>query len=327
MLKVIDEKKEQKQRYFRVLRQFTLIVFAWISINPSVLAQTCGTEYVVRSGDSLSRIAGVTYNDIQKWTVIYNVNLRRIGNDPNFIQIGQALRVPCLETSSEGANQSLAEIPTNTSAQSGRKDSDSSDEDDAALSKATGEGQSQDRPGRTAADGAVIRLLTGNDYAPFTDQSLPDQGLITDIVATALSASPEQPAFEIGWVDDWSLHLKDLLTNLEYDIGFPWFKPDCVSTPEEYRCQNFNFSNPVFEMPILLFTHRDRPLIFNADKDIHGSVLCRPNGYFTHDLEKNGRLWLTNNIIELKQPSTIKECFDLLTAGTVDAVALNEFTR
>jgi len=174
--------------------------------------------------------------------------------------------------------------------------------------------------------GDTIRFLTADDYAPFTDRKLINGGIVTHMLRASLAANPSRPEFVISWINDWSTHLDPLLTTHEHDLGFPWLQPDCEASPDDYRCQNFKFSHPIFEMLILLFTDKDRPMSFASDADIEGAVLCRPKGYYTHDLEKDGRLWLTNNIIELKQPDNIKGCFDLLAKGEVDAVALNEFT-
>ena len=82
----------------------------------------------------------------------------------------------------------------------------------------------------------------------------------------------------------------------------------------------------MFEMLILLFTDRNRPLNFTQDSDIEGKTLCRPKGYFTHDLDKNGRNWVRDNKITLETPVAVADCFEMLTEGKVDAVALNEFT-
>ena len=52
------------------------------------------TVYVVRSGDSLSRIAQRHYGEAKQWTRIYEANRDLIGNDPNLIQPGQSLVLP-----------------------------------------------------------------------------------------------------------------------------------------------------------------------------------------------------------------------------------------
>jgi len=63
----------------------------WVGGN-TAQAQTCGGEHSVISGESISRIADTYYQDWQKWSVIYNVNLETVGDDPNLILIGQKLR-------------------------------------------------------------------------------------------------------------------------------------------------------------------------------------------------------------------------------------------
>lgn len=176
------------------------------------------------------------------------------------------------------------------------------------------------------AAGKSVKLLTADDYAPFTDRSLQNGGLITSIVNAALSKASGVQSYGIDWINDWSVHLDPLLANQTYDLGFPWLQPDCAQNSQRFRCQNFLFSEPMFEMLVLLFVDKNNPVNFESDDDIIGRTLCRPEGYYTHDLEKDGRRWLSDNRIELEQPSSVKACFDLLVAGKVDAVALNEFT-
>lgn len=50
--------------------------------------------YVVKSGDSLFKIARKMYGDSTKWINIYNVNKLIIGNNPNLIYPGQKLNIP-----------------------------------------------------------------------------------------------------------------------------------------------------------------------------------------------------------------------------------------
>ncbi len=50
--------------------------------------------YVVKSGDSLSRIARIHYGDESKWSVIYEANRAAIGPDPARLKLGVRLRFP-----------------------------------------------------------------------------------------------------------------------------------------------------------------------------------------------------------------------------------------
>jgi len=290
---------------------FLVFISLFVGGN-SAYAQSCNDDYSVVSGDTLSKISRTYYGDWRKWTAIYNVNLDTIGEDPNLILIGQILRIPCLDESQ--SDQNAAEAVSTEITQS----------TESAVIQSTVV-QSTAEP-TTRYSGDTIRFLTADDYAPFTDRKLINGGIVTHMLRASLAANPSRPEFVISWINDWSTHLDPLLTTHEHDLGFPWLQPDCEASPDDYRCQNFKFSHPIFEMLILLFTDKDRPMSFASDADIEGAVLCRPKGYYTHDLEKDGRLWLTNNIIELKQPDNIKGCFDLLAKGEVDAVALNEFT-
>jgi len=50
--------------------------------------------YVVKSGDSLSKIAKEVLGDAKRWPELYEANKQLIGDNPNLIRPGQKLRVP-----------------------------------------------------------------------------------------------------------------------------------------------------------------------------------------------------------------------------------------
>ncbi len=173
--------------------------------------------------------------------------------------------------------------------------------------------------------GAQMTLLTGGNYAPFTDQDWPGGGLITELINAALELAPQPVPYEIFWEDDWSRHLFPLLDEKRYDMGFPWLKPDCEAEPDNERCANFHFSEPLFLLPIMLFRQRGSDFVYDSDDDIIGKRLCRPKGYFTHDLDRPGRRWLKDGKITLVQADSPDACFALLVTGRVDAVSVNLF--
>lgn len=275
-------------------------------LSAPVYAQTCGGSYEIGRGDTLSGIADKFYKDARKWSLVYNANVANIGDSPNKIRVGQSIQLPCINGMPTGLDgvqvvsrpkaPPAAPTPTRVVKQS---------QSPAALK---------------------VNLLTADDYAPFTDRAALNGGLVTEIVNAAMTQSSGAGGYAVHWVNDWSAHLDPLLSNAMLDMGFPWLQPDCKSDPSQYRCANFNFSDPMFEMLVLLFTDRARPLRFEQDSDIIGKNLCRPKGYYTHDLDKNGRNWLAEGKITLTQPVSVADCFELLTDGKVDAVALNEFT-
>lgn len=174
-------------------------------------------------------------------------------------------------------------------------------------------------------DNAEMKLLTGGNYSPFTDQDWPGGGMITELINAAMESTPSPVSYSITWEDDWSKHLFPLLDNKEFDMGFPWLRPDCEGHPENERCANFHFSDPLMKILIMLFVNADKKFTFDSDADILGKTLCRPKGYFTHDLDREGREWLTKGLITLVQADSPDACFELLQQGKVDAVTLNVF--
>lgn len=277
----------------------------------SAAAQTCGGTYKVKRGDSLSLIADALYKDAGKWSAIYQANIGKIGNSPDRIVVGQSYSMPCIDGMPVGliGGTPLSNIQTTSVQTVARTGAANPLAPSAELGRAL----------------ATISLLTADDFAPWTDRDLQNGGLITDVVQAAMAKV--SPDFGVYWVNDWSAHLEPLLSNAMLDMGFPWYQPDCAgSQSDNYRCQNFLFSDPMFEILILLFTDKNRPLQFASDADIVGKRLCRPAGYFTHDLDKNGRNWVANGLITLEQPPQVADCFEMLEEGKVDAVALNEFT-
>ncbi|MGX9357191.1 ABC transporter substrate-binding protein [Roseobacteraceae bacterium S113] len=173
---------------------------------------------------------------------------------------------------------------------------------------------------------AELKLVTGSNFAPFTDTSWPGQGMVTELVNAALELSPSPVPYAIAWEDDWSQHLDPILTEKKADMGFPWYQPDCQKDPGNFRCTNFHFSDPLVDVLIMLFVRAEGGMTYASDADVVGKRLCRPNGYFTHDLDREGRDWISKGLITLSQPATPADCFRELMAGEVDAVSLNVFT-
>lgn len=197
--------------------------------------ETCGGEYTVQRGDSLSLIADKLYKNVGQWTSIHGNNHDQIGSNPNNIRVGMKLRMACIggmPTGLKGGTlvtqiKAAAAVPA------------------VPLVVAPG----------TAATRKKINILTGDDFAPFTDRGLPKGGILADVVDEAMKAANPAQGYAVHWVNDWSSHHEPLLSNALLDIGFPWFKPDCAADPETYRCANLRFSDSMFEVLMLLFVN------------------------------------------------------------------------
>jgi nucleoid-associated protein YgaU len=56
--------------------------------------QAATQTYVVKSGDSLSKIAKELLGDAKRWPELYELNKALIGDNPNMIHPGQELKLP-----------------------------------------------------------------------------------------------------------------------------------------------------------------------------------------------------------------------------------------
>ena len=64
-------------------------------LRESLAKETSQSEkYVVKSGDTLSGIAGDFYGDVHKWPIIYKTNKEIIGRNPDMISAGMTFDIP-----------------------------------------------------------------------------------------------------------------------------------------------------------------------------------------------------------------------------------------
>jgi len=296
------------------------LAMASVIDSEQVVGQVCGETYAVRANDSLSRVARVAYGTPNRWRLIYNANFKVIGNNPALILPGQNLQIPCPNSKTTSAKPTggdeaskLARLKLAT------------ERAIAATGLVLGKKPNSRLP--------AIRLLTADDYKPFTDQKHPKGGMITDVVSTALEVQRLKvsgPDSKVAWINDWAAHLDPLLSNKTFDLGFPWVKPECerydtLDKPAKYRCDTFFFSDPLFEIFVVFFKKKGTPFKFDSDRDVEGARLCRPSGYNTFDLDKDGRNWIKDKKVTLAQPQSVDNCFEMLERGEIDAVALSGF--
>ncbi len=264
----------------------------------------------MQRGDTLSAIADDLYKDAGKWTAIHTNNIGKIGQNPNSILVGQRLNLTCingLPTGLPGGQVLEAKAEPAPVA------------DDTAVTRT-----STDLLGTPQLP--RVKLVTGDDFAPFTDRSLENGGLLAEVVTSAMAAAVGDDGFDTFWINDWGSHLNAMMPAQIMEMAYPWARPDCEGNPSNDRCVSFHFSEPMFEYLVLLFVHKDRPIPFATDSDIEGRTICRPDGYLTHMLDQDGRNWVSGNKITLVQPGKVSDCFEALAEGKVDGVVMNEFT-
>lgn len=316
----------------------------------------CGQSYTVVRGDTLRSISRRFFgnDDIRP---ILNANRGVIWN-PNLLEVGWVLEIPC----SAGAPARAAAAPTPTPAPAAAPAAEAAAPSMPAGVRAPtppAPGPAPATPGAAPAAPAAdplgdakegeaaafpcapvpaqpcsevlppyshtLRFLTGGDYAPFAGAELDQGGMITELAARAMAIADPGRTFRIDHVNDWNAHLTVLMPTGVFDLGFPWFKPDCtkefLSADMRLRCTDYDFSHPVYEVVVGYYVRAaDTGLVqARARTLLSGLTLCRPRGLFTFDLEQEG---LMEPAVTLMQPERPDDCFRMLAAGEVDVVTL-----
>jgi polar amino acid transport system substrate-binding protein len=283
----------------------TLAIFAAVGVLRAdfATAQTCGTDYTIKEGETLAQIAARVYGNPAQWTVIFYANQDRLGDNVSMLVPGLALRLPCI-----GGMQPPTALPP------------------AATTPA------QTPPETGFIISSLVRrieFLTADGFAPYTGRALEGGGMLTQVINSAMGQIKEEAKgrfdYGISWVNDWAAHLNPLLLTRAFDVGFPWARPDCeapnLDQSSQFRCQRFFFSEPLYEVITGLFVRANSKIRSLRREDVAGKTLCRPAGYPTHELDKDGRNWVKDNVVTLIRPPSVDECFRLLDNGTVDGVA------
>ncbi len=254
----------------------------------------CNETYTTQPGDTLSNIAERVYGRAQAYQRIFDFNPGKL-ESPDLVLVGVELYIPC---ENGGEQPDLPPIEASTDA------------------------------GEDAPERSIIKILTGSEYPPYVDKSLENGGFSVELVERALQFESGGKDYRIDMINDWSAHLKPLISDGAYDLGFPWFKPDCSQLEKlrensRWRCNNLRFSEPLHEV-VITFYGRDGG-VDNIDEpeDAHGLILCRPTGYFTHDLEVMGLVPPAVTRVKGKSPT---DCFERLTERDVDLVSVNADT-
>jgi polar amino acid transport system substrate-binding protein len=270
---------------------------------------TCGSVYTVEPGDTLYEVAISAYGNGDLYKEIYRAN-RDLLRDARTVEIGDKLLIPCLDGADLRARHDAETLEFATEVE---------------KLLAAPVGSIADNRATLQPTNGRIRFLTGSDFAPFADKNLAAGGMITDLVTRAMSAAAPEQDFRVSFVNDWPAHLDVLLPDGAFDVGFPWYKPDCSVADElsdelSMRCDKFEFSDPFYEVTIGFYSRAGDRLTETVSHDgLFDKRLCRPKGHFMFDLDQYD---LTAPNVSVETPDTAMECFTRLMQDQVDVVSV-----
>ena len=286
----------------------------------------CGGEYTIKRGDTLQKVTRMAYGEGLSWSFLYNANKRVVGPNPSLIEVGMVLKVPCRKGQTPGATaQSTAPAASaaSTSTATSTSTSASAQATESSSSSTQSSVQVAARP-----PSAKIRFVTASDFAPFTDENLPQGGMITEILDVAMKQVRSEDQYKIDFVNDWGAQFSPLISDRHYEFTFPWYRPNCdviekLGENSQFRCRNLAWSDPIFEQIISYYIRADETEPPTVHSDLFGKTFCRPVGWATFMMEE---LDLSPPRIKMINPVNAADCFEALLDGSADVVVMASIT-
>ena len=158
-----------------------------------------------------------------------------------------------------------------------------------------------------AAEGVTV--LTGNDYPPFADETLPEGGLATDVVRRVFAqmAEPVEILFR-----PWERGMVETQAG-KYLATFPW-------SYNAEREKTLAYSDPLYTFSQYYFTREDASFRGITEGDLQGARFCLALSYNTSGLDE----MVEAGVITLVRPQTLSNCFQMIAAGRADVVRTND---
>ena len=318
-----------------------------LSIGTASAQQACST-YTVQQGDTLYKISRAAFNgDHNYHDDIYRLNRSAIGSNPNYLEAGLHLEIPCPSGASAPAQTAVVEetpaVQETTTAQVQEPVVEETPVEEPepvveeTTTAATTETVAEPVVSETASVGtisteraanrSVITFVTANGFPPYADEGLPNGGLIVELVETALARGSIEDEIVVSFVNDRESHMDLLLPTYAVDASFPWSMPDCgmdesiMTDFEIFACHNYLASDSFYTVVDGFYALNDSEYLKAFDfGDFVGTRICRPEGYSVSHLEIEG---LVDPAIEMFTPVSAEDCFEMLIFGEVDLVAID----
>ncbi len=269
---------------FKYVVFYTLSIILMLS-SAARAAANCD-QYTVMPGDTLRLIAERYYGTRDLSPIIYEANIAVVGADPNTIEIGMRLAIPCRDD---------IKIPLPT-----------------AFLATIGEPES---------NSPVRRFLAKTGDTPF--MSSDGSGIIPDILGAALRKGGYRAGLEVERVGSNGAILRQSSQDETTLLSFPWVMPDCgnpaaLSPQSEILCQDYEFSVPLYEITLGLFVRSNDALARAATTDgFAGKSFCIPQFHNDDLLRRIGV-----SLAETTQTRTgdFGTCVNALLSGNTDVI-------
>ncbi len=154
-------------------------------------------------------------------------------------------------------------------------------------------------------------LLVSGEFAPYSGEHLPHQGMTSEIVESAFKEAGISVLIDfLPWKRGF------LYTSRNKYFGtFPYVIDD-------ERKKHFLFSDSTYSAKVHFFVSDRFDHEYKKDSDLKGLSVCVPIGYSAKEIQR----FLDASILEQYVAPTNESCFQLLKKGRVQLYSVNEVT-
>ena len=157
----------------------------------------------------------------------------------------------------------------------------------------------------------TIKLATGNDYKPFTDENLPAGGMVTDIVRTAYENAGHEVEIDFR---PWK-RAERAVQQGEVIATFPYVKT-------EERLKKYAYSKPVFVTKVVPVVTPENKNSITSFEDMKGKKSCYPVGWSV-GVDKIDQMF-ENESIDVARSRDMSGCYKMLKRGRIDFIPIEK---
>lgn len=151
-----------------------------------------------------------------------------------------------------------------------------------------------------------VKLVTGDDYKPYTDQKLPEGGMLTEVVKAAMAAA-EQPV-EISF-SAWKRGYEEAKSGA-FGGTFPYLKNDA-------RMAEMDYSEAMYVIKQQMFVAAGSAINAAGLDELKGKKICNPTGYA---VQASVQKMVDEKTLELVPASDMGGCLKVVISGRADFV-------
>jgi len=156
----------------------------------------------------------------------------------------------------------------------------------------------------------AIDVVTGIDYPPYVDETLPQGGLATDIVRAAYGAAEiETTVRYLPWKRGYDATLRG-----EFAATFPYLR-------NAEREHDFLFSAPLYPLRLMLFHLTSNGFVYTGLDSLKGKTTCIELGGMP---QRSILSLIEAGEVTLVETKDILSCVRMMGAGRVDFLIVNE---